>query len=171
MRMRIVVMLFCLTIAGCGFHLRGEITLAPPLKRLYLQSPQPYGELARNLRQGLKTADVNLTDTPKQAATVLEILSEKASQQLLSVGGTQQTRQYNLLLSVTFQVTTPAGKVLIPPQTVTDTQALTVQADQVLGGSNEQNNLYRQMRQDIVFDLLNRLASKSSTAHVMAVSP
>ncbi len=171
-RLRIIVMLFCLTIlAGCGFHLRGEITLAPPLKRLYLQSPQPYGELARNLRQGLKAADVQLTDTPQQAATVLDILSEKTTQQLLSVGGTQQTRQYNLLLSVVFQVTTPTGKVLIPPQTVTDTQALTVQADQILGGSNEQNNLYHQMRQDIVFDLLNRLASRTATEHVMAVTP
>jgi LPS-assembly lipoprotein len=138
---------------------------------MYLQSSEPYGELARNLRQGLKSVDVQLTDTPKTASTVLDILNEQSSQQLLSVGGTQQTRQYNLLLTVTFQVTTPQGKVLIPPQSVTDTQALTVQADQVLGGSNEQNNLYHQMRQNIVFILLNRLASQASTAHVMTTPP
>jgi LPS-assembly lipoprotein len=169
---RLVIILFTMTLlASCGFHLRGEVPLAPPLKRMYLQSPDPYGELARNLRLGLTAAGVQLTDSASQAATVLEILNEKTTQQLLSVGGTQQTRQYNLLLSVTFQVHSPKGKVLIAPQTVTDTQALTVQADQILGGSNEQNNLYQQMRQDIVFTLLNRLASQTATAQVMTVAP
>jgi LPS-assembly lipoprotein len=158
-------------LTSCGFHLRGEVPLAAPLKRMYLQSPDPYGELARNLRLGLEAAGVHLTESKDQAAIVLEILNEKTTQQLLSVGGTQQTRQYNLILAVTFQLTSPKGNIVMPPQTVSDTQALTVQADQVLGGSNEQNNLYQQMRQDIVFTLLNRLSSQSARAQVMKVAP
>jgi LPS-assembly lipoprotein len=120
---------------------------------------------------GLEAAGVHLTESKDQAAIVLEILNEKTTQQLLSVGGTQQTRQYNLILAVTFQLTSPKGNIVMPPQTVSDTQALTVQADQVLGGSNEQNNLYQQMRQDIVFTLLNRLSSQSARAQVMKVAP
>jgi LPS-assembly lipoprotein len=159
---------FCLLcLAGCGFHLRGAVALAPPLQKMYLQTATPYGELAHNLRQGLTGAHAQLTNTPQEATTVLEILNEKSSQQLLSVGGTQQTRQYNLLLEVTFQVTTPKGIVVIPPQTVTEAQPLTVQADQILGGSNEQNNLYHQMRQNIVFTMMSRIASPTASALVM----
>jgi LPS-assembly lipoprotein len=161
----------CLLLSGCGFHLRGSFTLAPPLKLMYLQTSDPYGELAHNLRQSLAATGVVFTDTPRQATTILEILHENTSQQLLSVGGTQQTRQYNLVLSVVFQVTTPQGKMIIPQQTVSITQALTIQADQILGGSNEENNLYHQMRKAIIYTLLNVLTSKEANARLMAASP
>lgn len=172
---RAICWLVCLTtislsLSGCGFHLRGSFTLAPPLKRMYLQTTDPYGELARNLRQSLEATGVVFAETPQQASTVLEIIHENTSQQLLSVGGTQQTRQYNLVLSVVFQVTTPQSKIIIPQQTVTKTQAITVQADQILGGSNEENNLYHQMRKSIVYTLLNVLTSKEATIRLTAVA-
>ena len=169
---RIVFVLLCVVwLTGCGFHLRDAVTLAPPLRQMYLQTADPYGELARNLRQGLQTDGVYWTATPATATTILEIVDENTTQQLLSVGGTQQTRQYNLLLSVTFKLTTPAGKILLAPQTVLETQALTVQASQILGGSNEQNNLYNQMRQDIVATLLNRIAAPTVTANLQPTVP
>jgi LPS-assembly lipoprotein len=153
-------------LTGCGFHPRGEVELAPPLKRLYLESHDPYSELTRNLKQYFKSSHVALTQSPAEAETILELMQETTSQQLLSVGGTQQTRQYNLNLSVTFQVTNPQGVILIAPQTVTETQSFTVQADQILGGSNEQNNLYHQMRRAIISTIMNRLSSKEATLSV-----
>lgn len=159
-----------LLLSGCGFHLRGMVTLAPPLKHIYLETHDPYSELTRNLKQSLKSSNVTLTEAPETADTILEIISVNESQQLLSVGGTQQTRQYNLILTVTFQVKTPAGKILIPTQTVSETQAITIQANQVLGGSNEQNNLYHQMRRAIVNTIMNRLASKAATQSVMGIT-
>ena len=168
--------LFCWLLAtaclltGCGFHLRGAVDLAPPLKRLYIETSEPYSELTRNLQQYFRSSHVTLVGSPAEASSVLEIISENASQQLLSVGGTQQTRQYNLNLAVTFQVTTPQGVILVPAQTVTETQTLTVQADQILGGSNEQNNLYHQMRRAVVFTIMTRLSSQEATANVMRLA-
>src|SRR5580765_4776974 len=92
--------LFLLT--SCGFHLRGPTPLPPPLKSLYLQTPDPYGQLTRNLKRSLRMSGVELSSTPAGAKTVLVIMSETSGQQLLSVSGTQQTRQYNLSLTVTF---------------------------------------------------------------------
>jgi LPS-assembly lipoprotein len=157
-------------LSSCGFHLRGPVELAPPFKRLYIESHDPYSELTRNLQQYFKTSHVYLADSPQAASGIFEIIQESTSQQLLSVGGTQQTRQYNLILSVTFQVTTPQGVVLIAPQTVSESQTLTVQADQILGGSNEQNNLYHQMRRAITYTIMNRLSSRAATESVMGIS-
>lgn len=141
--------------------------LPPVLYNVYLQTPDPYGQLAHNIQQYLKSSGVHLADSPQHANAVIVILSENQNEQLLSVGGTQQTRQYNLILTVTFLVTAPDGRALIPLQALNETRTIPIQANQVLGGSNEANNLYRQMRQAIVYDMMNRLASQNIATQLM----
>jgi len=156
-----------ISLSSCGFRPRGQTPLPPSLYHLYLQTPDPYGPLAHNIQQYLKSSGVHLADSPQHADSVLVILTENKYEQLLSVGGTQQTRQYNLILTVTFQITTPDGRALIPPQASSETRTIPIQANQVLGGSNEANNLYRQMRQAIVYDIMNRLASQNIATQLM----
>jgi LPS-assembly lipoprotein len=162
------LILFAATfLSSCGFHLRGTAPLSPPLQELYIKTADPYGQLTRNLAEYLKMSGVHLTETPEEATTVLHIISETENQQLLSVSGTQQTRQYNLTLVVTFEISNPKGVVLVPPQTLNEQRTLTTQSDQILGGSNEQNTLYQQMRQAIIDDIVNRLASRDVTTLLM----
>jgi LPS-assembly lipoprotein len=160
------VMLSFVLLTGCGFHLRGEVPLAPPLKHLYIQTSDPYGELARNLEKSLVLSGVTLASSPQDASMILNIQNENTNDQLLSVGNTQQTRQYNLTLTVTFELDNPHGQVIVPSQSIAETQSITIQADQILGGSNEENNLYQQMRRDIIYKIMNRLSSKNVTALV-----
>lgn len=159
------ITLCCLAtlLTACGFHLQGETTLARPLHRLYLQSPDPYGHLARNLEQGLKMSHVQLVSDPKQANAILSILSDTPSQTLLSVSGTQQVRQYNLGVTVTFEITQPDGTTVINPQTLSTTRTLTVQSNDVLGTSNEASLFYQQMRRSLAYAILNRIASRDMT--------
>lgn len=158
----LIFTLFCIT--SCGYQLRGSVPLAPRLHQLFLETKDPYGQLTRNLKAFLKISGVHLVDKQEDAESTLVILKELTSQQLLGISGTQQTRQYNLILTVTFEVTDAQGKVLVKPQTVAETRTLTIKADQILAGSNEANTLYDQMRQAIVYDIMSRLASKDITA-------
>lgn len=163
MRYRIFLWTFCLLLTSCGFHWRGQLPLASPLKSLSLKTDDPYGEIAQHLKQFLSVSNVHLTDDPTKAKTVLVILNTVQSEQLLSVSGTQQTRQYKLFLTLTFQVTNTAGDVIVPPQTVIESRILTVEANQILGGSSEEELLYQQMREAIVYDIMTRLASDEIT--------
>jgi LPS-assembly lipoprotein len=147
-------------VQGCGFHLRGDTQLSLPLQRVYLQTQDPYGELARNVRNYLKTSNVDVVDSAIEASTILDILREEHSEQLVSIGGTQLTRQYNLVLTVSFQVTSSQGVTLVPTQSVSETRSVTIQSNQILGGSNEEANLYDDMRRAIVFDIMSRLSSR-----------
>jgi LPS-assembly lipoprotein len=160
-------MWFCISLffflTSCGYHLRGSIPLAPPLYKLYLETTDPYGQLARNLTLFLKVSGVTLVDKREDSTAVLVILRETTSQQLLGISGTQQTRQYNLILNVTFQIIDPVGKILISPQNVVETRSFTIKSDQILAGSNEANNLYNQMRQAITYDMMARLGSAEIT--------
>jgi LPS-assembly lipoprotein len=153
-------------LTACGFHLRGDIPLPPPLQKLYLKTTDPYGQLSRNIKQYLRFSGVQLVDSPEEAETILVILNETNNEQLLSIGGTQQTRQYNITLTVSFEVTNSRGIVLVPPESLSETRSLTILSNQILGGSNEENNLFVQMRSAIVYDILSRLSSKEVAALV-----
>lgn len=161
---QIFILLMLFTLTSCGFHLRGSFTLAPALHKIYIETKNPYGQLTRNLQQYLKQSNVEITASPDTATTVLAILSESETQNLVSVDITQLSRQYNLVLTVTYQVTSAKGEVLVPPQTMTETRSLPIQANQVLAGSNEANTLYQKMREAIVFDIINQLSSAKTTA-------
>lgn len=163
--------LILLGIVSCGFHLRGSIPLAPSLYKLHLETKDPYGQLTRNLKQYLKISGVTLVDKPEDATAILVILQESTSQQLLGMSGTQQTRQYNLILTVVFEVTDPLGKIIVPPQILAETRSFTIKSDQILAGSNEANNLYTQMRQAIVYDIMTRLGSTEITQLLTTIEP
>lgn len=156
------ILLLCLgcVITGCGFHLQGETQLAPPLHRLYLQTSDPYGQLARSLQQYLKLSRVQLVSSPQEATTILNILHDDTSQELLSVSGTQQTRQYTLKVTVTFEINDAAGRTLVRPQTLSESRTITVQSNQVLGSSNEASLFYQQMRRTLAYAIIKRIASR-----------
>jgi LPS-assembly lipoprotein len=164
-----ILFLFCcvLLIASCGFHLQSEIKLAPPLHRMYLQTSDPYGTLARSLHQDLKLSGVQMVSSPAEASTILVILRDDTSQDLLSVSGTQQTRQYTLKVTVVFEITDRKGRSLIGPQTLSESRAITIQANRVLGSSNEANLFYQQMRRTLAFAIINRIASREVTDDIM----
>jgi LPS-assembly lipoprotein len=156
---------------SCGFHLQGELKLAPPLKRLYLQIPDPYGNLAHNLIANLKMSRVQLVSSPAEASTILVILRDETAQDLLSTSGTQQTRQYNLRVIVTFDITDVAGHSLTGPQTLSEARTITIQSNQVLGSSNEVNSFYEQMRRSLAYGIMNRIASKEITKAIIGAFP
>lgn len=159
-------MLLMLSLTSCGFHLRGEMPLAQPLHNLYVQSTDPYGILMRNLQQSLKMSNVHLTDKPTDATTILSITHDDTDQQLLSVSGTQQTRQYKLIVTVVFEVTDNLGRSIIGPQALAESRIITVQSNQILGSSSEANLYFQQMRRALASAIMYRLSSQEITTSI-----
>lgn len=160
MKTMIGMLILSLILTSCGFHLRGETQFPQPMQHVYLKTASPYGELTHNIQQYFKMSGVTLVSTPAEATTILQILSETTGQQLIGVSGTQQTRQYNLTLNVTFQLTDPKGVLISAPETMTETRTLPISSGEILSGSNQAAALYQQMRRAIVFDIMNRLSSQ-----------
>lgn len=158
-----LVLLSCL-IGGCGFHLQGKMSLSPPLQRMFLETSDPYGYFSRILREYLKISGVTLTESVESARTTLVILQDTTSQELLSVSASQQTRQYNLRVTISFMIRARDGETILPTQTLTDTRVMTVQSNQILGSSNEANLYFQQMRRTLATALMNRIASKEVRA-------
>lgn len=160
---KVLLTLMIMLLTACGFHPRGEIALAEPLHHLYIQSSDPYGTLVKELEQSLKMSHVTLTSSPTDASTILNIASDTTGQDLLSVNGTQQTRQYRLHVSVVFSIQNDKGVTLVPPQRITEYRIITIQSNQILGSSNEANLYFQQMRRSLASAMMFRLGSQEIT--------
>lgn len=159
----LMISLMCCWLLACGFHPQGQVKLAPPLHKIYLYATDPYSEFIRTLKLYLKMSHVQLVDSPADADTTLSILQDTTSQSLLSVNGTQQTRQYLLQVIISFQISNRLGQLIVPPQPLADSRVITVQSNQILGTSNEVNLYYKQMRRELAYALMNRIASDDIT--------
>lgn len=171
LRKTLLITCLALLLSACGFHLQGELKLAAPLHSMYLQTNDPYGHLARDLRQYLKMSNVHLAQTAPEAATTLAILQDESSQSLLGVSGTQQTRQYLLRVTVVFEILDKNGQTILPAQTLTEAKAITIQSNQILGTSNEANIYYQQMRARLAYAIMLRIASDEVTRIIDSAIP
>src|SRR5580704_9492802 len=63
-----IIFCLCMLLSACGYHLQGAKQLAPELHRLYLQAPDPYGQLVKSLKQDLKMSGVYLVSCREEAS-------------------------------------------------------------------------------------------------------
>ena len=140
------------TLVGCGFQLRGgNISELPPLRILGGQS----GNGIRLELDQLMPTEAKDGSDKRPTQGVLRILQEKYDRRPLSISTLLTVQEYQLLYSVSFQLTDPNGQPLAPPQTLNFSRDYSFgSAVQVLGKSNEEELLRREMMQDAARQLL-----------------
>jgi outer membrane lipopolysaccharide assembly protein LptE/RlpB len=82
------------------------------------------------------------------------------------VGATQQTRQYKLTASVTFEVSDNRSRPIIESQTLSEDRVITVQSNQILGSSNEANLYFQEMNRSLANAVMYRLSSNQITSKI-----
>ena len=146
-----------LSLAACGFQLRGQAKL--PFESLYVAIPavSPLGnELKRNIIAGTHTRLVN---TPTEAQAILELISEERSKTILSFDTAGQVREYQLRYRLSFRVRDARGRDYLPQNEIRLTRDVSYSSAQVLAKESEEQLLYRDMQSDVVQQILRRLAA------------
>lgn len=146
-----------LSVFGCGFHLRGGAELPPSVQTLSVQAGNPYSELAGDLRRAFQSSGVRLVDEPREADAVVRILGENTGRRVVSVSSGGKVREYELLYTVTFNTTDGQGRETIAPQSITQNREYTFDETAVLGTAEEEALLYRDMQQQAVRQILQRV--------------
>ena len=150
-----------LLLAGCGFRLRGVPQFA--FRSLYIVAPAG-SLLALELRRTLQAAGgslVVLTDPamlPK-ADAVFELLSEKQERSVVGLNASGQARELELRLRIRFRLRRQDGSELIAPTEILQQRELSYNETIALAKEAEEALLYRNMRSDLVQQLLRRLAA------------
>jgi len=149
---------------GCGFHLRGSVTLPPIMEVTYIQDSRPASKISTKLKSALNKNGITLVKQPnsplpdsKPATAILILANETFGQRLLSAGSTTLFKEYQLSYAITIELKDPDGTVILERQTVNTSREQTFEATQVLARTSEQEKLQREMMEDAIRQIMRRL--------------
>lgn len=152
--------LAALALSGCGFHLRGPQRLG--FASVHIDTPAQT-ELGTRLRRLIATTGTTtVSDNEQDAEARLRILANDRGREILSLTGAGKVREYQLTQTLRFQLLDKGGQPLIPPTALTARREYTFDDSQVLGKEQEEELLYRDMQNDLMQQLMRRLASASA---------
>ena len=143
-------------VGACGFELRRT----PPMSfsRLALTGFAPRSPLERDLREAL-TGQAQVVDTTAQADVVLQALSDVQEKVVVASTSASQVREVQLRLRVRFRIQTGGGRELAPEAELLLVRDLSTNESQALAKQHEETQLLRDMRADIVQQMLRRLSA------------
>ena len=164
MKKLIITIAVALLISACGFHLRGIIDVPEWLTNISIISNDVNNkQLASLLKSQLEGYKIHVNPDPALAQYWLIIDRSNYQQQIISIGASTNPRQYQLILTVDFMLQDRKGQIIKPKRQITVSRQLTVNNDRILGSNEEETILIREMQQDAVIQIINRLSRNDST--------
>ena len=152
-----LTLLMTALVAGCGWQLRGKGMLPEGLDRLHVTSRDPDGQLARDLGRALTSAGVEVTDSSTDAELSLVVLRERSMVRVATVNEQARVSEQELTEQAAFTVLDKAGRTVMPRSVVSVERIFEYDEDNVLATQDERELIRREMRRDLVNQILNRL--------------
>lgn len=151
----IVLAAAIVTAGGCGYQLRGSVSLPPDLGPIHVAGPR---DLSAAVIQLLDGAGVQVESADGSADVLVRLGNEQFNRRVLSVNPqTGKESEFELAYRVTFEVTRAEGEVLVPRETVSLLRDYVFDIDEVLGKSREQSVLQDEMRRDAASRIVRRI--------------
>ncbi|WP_304640402.1 LPS-assembly lipoprotein LptE [Pseudomonas sp.] len=147
-----------LLLAGCGFQLRGTGVDSVSLRELAIAAPDPNSPTYLQLREALEEDNVRLTDA---AEFTLQLIGESHDRVALSYTGRASAAEVEIRHNLSFQITDTRGQPLVGPESLSVRRVYINDRDNIVGTAEEEELLRREMRRDMVRQLLFRLSSLS----------
>lgn len=142
--------------AGCGFALRRPPDLA--FGSIALTGFAPRSPLAEALRRDLLQS-VQVLDDAARAEVVLHALEDRRDRAVVASTAAAQVREIQLRLRFDFRVATPGGRELTPRIQMALARDMTYTETAALAKEVEEAEFFRAMQDDIVEQVLRRLAA------------
>ena len=159
--MRATKLFFILCLVGlltaCGFQLRGNYAL--PFQSISI-ALAPSSELYAQLKRSIEASSpTRVVDDPKDAEANLLVLVDRNEKVILTLNAAGRAREYELMRTFSFKVSGPNNTDYIPPSQIVLRRDMTFNDDLVLSKESEEALLWRDMQNDLIQQLLRRLAA------------
>ncbi|MCZ6643011.1 MAG: LPS assembly lipoprotein LptE [Gammaproteobacteria bacterium] len=163
--MKLVASVFLLLLTSCGFHLR-TWDLGTNLESARVEAGLR-SQLARPLRRALGQSGVNEA-AQGESQVVIELLDQRSNRRSISVTGQARAAEYETTLEVRFQVHDAKGVELIAARWIRSERVFRVDRDNLVGNSEEQALIEREMRDDLIQQILRSLNAITQTVEETA---
>lgn len=145
-------------LAGCGFHLRGQVDLG--YQRIALAGFGARSATAEAFRHALPSS-TQVVPRPQEAEVVLTALDDKFTRNVVATTSAGQVRELSLTVTLKYRLTQPDGQVLVADTSLEQSRNLSYTESSALAKEYEEAMLLREMRADIASQLLRMLATTS----------
>ena len=142
-------------LGACGFHLR-SYELDSSVASVHVATTGN-NVATEPLTRALRQAGVTLSPVADEAEVVVELLDDRQDRRSVSVTETSRAAEYETTIGIRYSVVKPDKVVLIPPSWVQTTRIYRVDRVNIVGSSEEQALLEREMVNDLVQQILRAL--------------
>jgi len=146
-----------LILGACGFHLRNSQDL--PFSKIYIAMAE-YADmrvqLARSIRASSKT---EVVATAEEADAIMTVTLDQPLKVILSLNSSGRVREYQLKRNFNFRVHDQEGRDLMVPARLEIRRDISYTDDLVLSKEAEEALLWRDIQNDLVQQILRRLAA------------
>ena len=161
MRPALAVLFCCIIVSGCGFHLR-SYNFSSEVSS-YALVGLTEARVAGPLRQALKQAGVREVG-PTEATLVMELLDQRRDRRSVSTGGQVRAAEYETSYGVQYRIANGAGEELSPASWIERERVYRIDRDNIVGSSEEQAILERELINDVVGQLVRAMDAVSRNA-------
>jgi len=146
--------------SGCGFALRRPPELG--FRTLQLRGFAPRSPLAAALTARIhSSAQTRVVESAAEADVVLQALTDVRQKVVLASTSAGLVRELQLKLTLRYRILRGSGAVLLPDTTLALTRDMSYSEASALAKESEEAELYRIMQDDVVDQLMRRLAAVS----------
>ncbi len=145
-------------LAGCGFQMRGAVSVPESVQRTYIEAVDPYSLFYQEFRSSLRAAGVDVVESPGAATAVFSLLFDETGQRVLSVSARNTPAEFEVFYTIEYALVS-GGESLLPQQDLTLTRYYVYDETVVLGKAREEELL----RQAIVDDMVRIVLKQFST--------
>ncbi len=149
-------------LAGCGFHLRGDVAYA--FASAYIAAPAS-PPLVMELRRALDgSGATRVVDAAADAQVVLDVTAVLDDKGVLALSSGGRVREYLLTKRISFNVHDAAGGEWLPASEISIRRSYTFNESEVLAREAQEQRLLKEMQTDAVQQIVRRLQAAKKPA-------
>lgn len=153
----LLLLVCCLSLAACGFQLRGPKPM--PFKTIFLEM-DPYADLTASIKRSIESnGSTKVVDVRDDAEVRMVVVANSRDKEILSLNANGTVREYQLRLRFAYRLYNKAGSEVTPLSVIEIHRDFNFNDSQVLAKEQEETQMYREMENDLVQQLMRRLAA------------
>ncbi len=146
-----------LVVPACGFQLRGAAELPEAMARTHISQADPTTRFARSLDRQLRANGVEVLEDEAGATATLEVSEARMTRRPLTVSGTAQVREYELVFVLIYRLVDQDGDTLLPEDRIVLERSYSFDEQEILGARREEEFLRDELSDAMVAQLIRRL--------------
>lgn len=139
----------CLTLAGCGFALRGDASIDAEMQPIYVVSDRASQELSLSLKRQFAINDVAVSKSRKGAKLLVVIKLLDEDKRSVALDREARDAEYALFESASIELQSPDGTNLRGPHTVQQRRVIVNDPDNPVGEETESTIVRAEMREQL----------------------